>query len=160
MSRRQQITMNEQEISAYLRSARTMTLVSNGRDGYPHPMPMWFAINDDNHIFMTTFRKSQKVNNLRRDPRASLMVESGDDYQALRGVVIYSTVQLLDDEDQTRDIMFQISVRRGDTDPAIAESDAEKVRMGMQKSAAKRIGMCFVPERIVSWDHTKLGGVY
>ena len=83
MSRRSQITMTDEEIGSYLRSARTMTLVSNGKGGFPHPMPMWFAIDDDNNISMTTFRKSQKINNLRRDPKVALLVESGDAYEGL-----------------------------------------------------------------------------
>ncbi len=160
MSRRQQITMNDEEIGAFLRSAGTMTLVSNGHDGYPHPMPMWFAVNEENQIFMTTFSKSQKVKNLRRDPRATLMVESGEEYEALRGIVIYSKVQFTDSVEETMDILYQISIQRGNTDPGLATAAVDKIKLGMQRSAEKRVGMCFTPERIVSWDHTKLGGVY
>ena len=71
MSRRNKINMSDQEINDYLRAARTMILVSNGKDGYPHPMPMWFAIDDDNNIYMSTFRKSQKISNLRRESNHS-----------------------------------------------------------------------------------------
>ena len=76
-SRRELIQMSEAERSAFLRSHKTMTIVSNGPGGYPHPMPMWFALDADGGVRMTTFRKSQKVMNLRRDPRVSLLVESG-----------------------------------------------------------------------------------
>lgn len=156
MSRRDKIKMTIDEIGAFLRSSRTIILVSNGKDGFPHPMPMWYAVDDDNVITMTTFRKSQKITNLRKDPRVSLLVESGDAYQQLKSAVIYTEVELLDGVEATRDILFNISVQRGDLD-----ADAgEDIREGMMNTASKRIGMRFTPDKIVSWDHGKLAGVY
>jgi hypothetical protein len=156
MSRRNQIGMTSDEINGYLRSAKTMTLVSNGKDGFPHPMPMWFALDDDNTIYMTTFRKSQKVKNLQRDPKVTLMVESGVQYQQLKGLIIYAEVEFLDATDAASDIMFRVSVQRGEA----SADDENQAKSGMQRSAEKRIGMKFKPQRIVSWDHGKLGGVY
>ena len=156
MSRRDKILMTPDEISDFLRESRTIILVSNGKDGYPHPMPMWYAVDDDNVIYMTTFRKSQKINNLRRDPRVSLLVESGNAYQELKSVLIYTDVELVEDVEQTRDILFRISVQRGD----LQEDAGESIREGMLATAAKRIGMKFTPEKIITWDHSKLGGVY
>jgi len=156
MSRRDKIKMTIDEIGAFLRSSRTIILVSNGKDGFPHPMPMWYAVDEDNVITMTTFRKSQKITNLRKDPRVSLLVESGDAYQQLKSAVIYTEVELLDGVEATRDILFNISVQRGDLD-----ADAgEDIREGMMNTASKRIGMRFTPDKIVSWDHSKLAGVY
>ena len=156
MSRRNQIRLGEEEITEYLRSSRTMILVSNGKDGYPHPMPMWFAIDDDNCIYMTTFRKSQKINNLRKDPRVALLVESGDAYQELKSLLIYTDVEFIEDVETTSDILVQISSQRGE----IQEGASEEIHRGMLKTAEKRIGMKFTPRKIVSWDHSKLGGVY
>src|ERR1700730_12470632 len=79
-SRRADVEMSPDEIRDYLRSHFRLTLVSNGLGGYPHPMPMNYAVDDDDRIVMTTFRKSQKVANLRRDPRATLLVETGVAY--------------------------------------------------------------------------------
>lgn len=156
MSRRDQIRMTDDEIGDYLRESRTIILVSNGKDGYPHPMPMWYYVDDDNVVYMTTFRKSQKINNLKKDPKVALLVESGDAYEQLKSVLIYTEVELLDDDEATRDVLFNISVQRGDL-----QSDAgEAVREGMMKTAAKRIGMKFTPQKIITWDHSKLGGVY
>jgi len=105
---------------------------------------------------MTTFRKSQKINNLKKDPRVALLVESGDVYQELKSVLIYTEVELIDDVEATRDILFNISVQRGDL-----QADAgEKIREGMMSTASKRMGMKFTPDKIVTWDHSKLGGVY
>ena len=156
MSRRDQIKMPHEEITEFLKNSRTMILVSNSKHGYPHPMPMWYAVDDDNVVYMTTFRKSQKILNLRRDPRVALLVESGNAYEELKSVLIYTEVELLDDTEATRDILFRISVQRGD----LKEEDAESVRAGMMKNAAKRIGMKFTPNQIITWDHSRLGGVY
>lgn len=156
MSRRDQITMSEAEIRNYLKSAKTMILVSNGKDGYPHPMPMWFHVDDTGTVFMTTFRKSQKIRNLQRDPRVALLVESGEAYQALKGVVIYADAEIIDDLDTTKQTMYNVSVSRGDV-----TSDQPDVVLGaLERTAAKRVTMRFKPNKIVSWDHAKLGGVY
>lgn len=156
MSRRDQIKMTDDEVMDFLREARTMILVSNGKDGFPHPMPMWFAVDDNNVVTMTTFRKSQKIVNLKRDPKVALLVESGDDYQELKSIVIYTEVELLDDVAATRDILYNISVQRGD----IEDDGNETIREGMMKTAEKRMGMRFTPDKMVTWDHSKLGGVY
>ena len=156
MSRRDQIRLTDDEVADFLRTSRTIILVSNGKNGYPRPMPMWYAVDDNNVVTMTTFRKSQKINNLKRDPRVALLVESGDAYQELKSVLIYTEVELIDDVEATRDILFNISVQRGDL-----QADAgEAIREGMMNTASKRIGMRFTPDKIVSWDHSKLGGVY
>ena len=156
MSRRNQIELTEEEISEYLIKSRTMILVSNGKDGYPHPMPMWYAIDDKKCIYMTTFRKSQKVKNLRKDPKAALLIESGDAYQELKSLIIYTSVELIEEVEAVRDILEQIALQRGD----MQENANQDIREGMLKTAEKRIGMKFKPKRIVSWDHSKLGGVY
>jgi len=156
MSRRTQIQLSDQEIHDFLKSSRTMILVSNGKNGWPHPMPMWFWVDDDNNIFMTTFRKSQKVNNIKRDPRVTLLVESGDAYQELKSVVIYAEAEVVDDLDYTTEIMFNLSAARGEVDAG----QADAVKGPMQRSASKRVVLRFNPKKIVSWDHAKLGGVY
>lgn len=153
MSRRGAITLTDEEIGDYLRKSKTMILVSNGKDGFPHPMPMWFAVDDDNTVYMTTFRKSQKITNLKRDAKVALLVESGEAYQELKSVLIYTEVELLDDVDATRDILVKIATQRGD----VVDGPAQE---GMLRTAPKRIGMKFTPRKIISWDHSKLGGVY
>ncbi|MCH8257368.1 MAG: pyridoxamine 5'-phosphate oxidase family protein [Proteobacteria bacterium] len=156
MSRRDKIRMSDEEISDFLRSSRTMILVSNGRNGYPHPMPMWFAVDDDNSVLMTTFRKSQKVRNLKKDPRVSLLVEAGEKYQELKSLLIYTEVEIIDDIEVTIDVMFKMSLQRGD----VSADQEEAVKKNLRKTAEKRVVMRFNPGKIVSWDHSKLGGVY
>ena len=99
MHRRDQIRMTDAEICDFLRTQKTIILSSIGPDGVPHPMPMWFAADDDLTVSMATFRGTQKIVNLQRDPRVSLLVESGHEYSELKGVVIYGTAELGEDTD-------------------------------------------------------------
>jgi PPOX class probable F420-dependent enzyme len=155
-SRRDLIRLSDVEIRDFLDSQRTMTIVSNGHGGYPHPMPMWFCVDPDGSIRMTTFRKSQKVANLRRDPRVALLVESGVEYQELRGVVFYGEAELLEDPELIRDTLMRASGRD--------LPDSPEARKGMEavfaKQVPKRICIRVRPQRIVSWDHSKLAGTY
>ena len=156
-SRRYLIRMSEEEVREYLRSSKTMMINSNGPGGYPHPMPMWFAVDDDDTVRMTTFRKSQKVANLQRDPRVSLLVESGGgDYNQLRGVVLYGQARVVDDFEEVMKTLRKISGLDALTDPA-ARKGADAA---IGKTAAKRIAILVRPEKTVSWDHRKLGGTY
>ena len=155
-SRRDLIRMSEGELRDFLRTNKTMMINSIGPGGYPHPMPMWFAVDDDGTVRMTTFRKSQKVLNLRRDPRVSLLVESGEQYAELRGVVIYGKAEVVDDLEVVKGILRRIGGVGGLADPS-AQRAADAV---IGNTAAKRVAILVHPERIVSWDHRKLGGGY
>jgi 3-ketosteroid 9alpha-monooxygenase subunit B len=156
MSRRDQIRMTDDELRRFLGLHKTMTICSIGPDGYPHPMPMWFAVDEDGAVRMTTFRKSQKVKNIQRDPRVSLLVEAGEDYTELRGVVLYGKCEIIDDIERVKDTLMQISGREVPDDPGAQEA-ARDVIGG---TASKRVVLVIRPERIVSWDHRKLGGSY
>ena len=158
MSRRGLIQMSDEEVRSYVHAAKTIILTSNGVGGYPHPMPMWFGIEEDGTIRMTTFRASQKVKNLKRDPRVSLLVESGEEYSELMGVVYYGKAELIDDIDEVTKTLILASTR-GQTTPLTAEQ-REGMAKVMQKTAAKRICIRLKPDRVVSWDHRKLGGTY
>jgi PPOX class probable F420-dependent enzyme len=155
-SRRDLIRMSEEEARAFLRASKTMTIISNGPGGYPHPMPMWFAVDDDGTVRMTTFRKSQKVMNIRRDPRVSLLVESGEEYNKLRGLVIYGKAEVVDEAEVVKATLRKISGIGTLSDPA-ALKGAEAV---IANTAAKRVAILVRPEKTVSWDHGKLGGTY
>ena len=157
MSRRDQIRMTDDEVRAFLAAGRTAILTSIGRDGLPHPMPMWYALDGDGAVLMTTFTKSQKIRNLKRDPRASLLVEAGDVYEELRGVVIYGTAELDPDPDAIVAILQAVSTRRGDL---ASGEPADAVQSAFRKQASKRTAIRVRPQKTVAWDHRKLAGAY
>ncbi|MEQ8486121.1 MAG: pyridoxamine 5'-phosphate oxidase family protein [Pseudomonadales bacterium] len=155
-SRREQIQLTPAEIAGFMVAQKTIVIVSNGKDGFPHPMPMWFYADDAGCVYCTTFRKSQKVLNYQRDPRASLLVESGEEYAELKSVLIYADTQIIDDVDAVVDALVKINTK-GRTPTA---EEVEQIARGVLKTAEKRVVLKFVPKRYVSWDHGKLGGRY
>ncbi len=155
-SRREIIKLTEEQVRDYLERQKTLIVVSNGRDGYPHPMPMWFYTDDAGCLYCTTFSKAQKVLNWRRDPKASLLVESGEEYAKLKAVLIYATAEIIDDFNAVCDALVKISTKGRRVTPE--QTDA--IRSQVTGTAAKRVLLKFTPERYVSWDHAKLGGRY
>jgi nitroimidazol reductase NimA-like FMN-containing flavoprotein (pyridoxamine 5'-phosphate oxidase superfamily) len=144
--------MTPEEISSFLAGSKTMTICSINASGVPHPMPMWFGIEPDGAIVMTTFTKSQKI----RDPRVSLLVEAGEEYAELQGVVIYGDAELVPATDQVVEILLTVTKRSG----AVGQGNDDAVRAGVRGTASKRTGIRVRPQKIVSWDHKKLGGRY
>jgi nitroimidazol reductase NimA-like FMN-containing flavoprotein (pyridoxamine 5'-phosphate oxidase superfamily) len=155
-SRRNSIELTGAEIRAFLDSRKTLIIVSNGKDGYPHPMPMWFYVDDEDCLYCTTFGKSQKILNWKRDPKASLLVESGTEYAQLKGVVIYARAEIIEDLDTAIDTLVKINTRGATIDAA----QRQALTAAVSKTASKRAVIKFHPERYVSWDHSKLGGRY
>lgn len=155
-SRRKHIEMTDAELRAYLDAAKTIVIVSNGRRGHPHAMPMWFARQEDGAILCTTFAKSQKVLNWRRDAKATLLVESGLEYAELKGAMVYARCEIVEDAEAVKDALVAINAKGRGLDAA----GRAKLREAVAGTAAKRVLLKFTPERVVSWDHAKLGGRY
>jgi len=158
LSRRDQIRMTEAEQKAFLAGAQTIVICSLDPRGYPHPMPMWFALEDDGAVVMTTFTKSQKIKNLERDPRVSLLAESGTVYAELRGVVLQGEAELVREKEQVLDILARVGAKSAGG--AGNAPNPEQLRSALMATVPKRTGIRVRPERVVSWDHRKLGGVY
>ncbi len=153
MTQRDQIRLTDAELRDYLQRSRAIIINSIGPDGVPHPMPMFYAVETDGAIVMSTYTKSQKIQNLKRDPRVSLLVEDGAKYFELRGVVLYGRAELIDDTDEVARILAAVALRQGE--PSDESPDA---LAGRRRMASKRTGIRVRPQRIVSWDHRKLVG--
>ncbi|MEN9594365.1 MAG: hypothetical protein RLY23_848 [Actinomycetota bacterium] len=153
MSRRDIIRMTEAEVESYLTSGRDLQVASINADGTPHLVTMWFALVDGDLCFWT-YGRSQKIVNLQRDPRVTVLVADGDVYEKLRGVSVAGTATVIEDRDEVN---------------AIGEAVFEKywmpitdeaVREGVHAMGAKRLGVRISLEKVVSWDHSKLEGAY
>ena len=154
-SRRDAIRMTPAEIRAYLGEAIRIILVTIGADGMPHPVPMNYGLDEDGRILITSFARSQKVRNLERDPRASLLVESGDSYDSLKAVIAFADAEIVRDADAVRAGMNRIRAP-GVMAQSLSDAMSEQVRA----SIAKRVLLRFTPFRHVSWDHGKIAGLY
>lgn len=155
MSRRDQITMTPEEQLAFLEGERVVIASTIGPRGWPHSMPLWFTVREG-EIWAWTFAKSQKVKNLERDLRCTLLVEAGELYGELRGVQIEAEAELIRDPERVLDFGKELTVRYSDGIEEI-EGDAAA---GLAAQAPKRVAIHFHPVRTASWDHRKLGGTY
>lgn len=152
MPRPDEIKMSPEEVGAYLKKGRTIILVSNGRKGYPHAVPMFYGIDDDLTIRFATYGSSQKVKNIERDPRVTLLVESGSAYDELAGVMVEGEAEIVTDLDATVDTMIEAM---GKTENALPPA-SELPTAVKQQMAGKRVLIRVRPKRFLSWDHQKL----
>lgn len=152
-SRRASIAMTDGERERFLEEGWTLQVATNGPGGFPHLAAMWYVLRDG-LIHFTTFAKSQKIVNVRRDPRITAMLETGHAYEELRGLVVRGTAELDEDVRATAAIMSLVARKyRGMPIPAETPEAA-------LPAAAKRVVVRIRPDRVYSWDHTKLGGRY
>jgi PPOX class probable F420-dependent enzyme len=156
-SRRDQITMSDDELRAFLAEQKIVTVGTTGPHGRPHLMPLWYVVDDGPELRGWTYAKSQKAKNLERDPRATLQVEAGVEYAELRGVMFECDVLIERDPDKVVDYGLALFARYA---PGADGGVPEETRQMVLAQAKKRIGLRFVPTRTVSWDHRKLGGTY
>ena len=157
MSRRDQITMSDSEVLAFLDEERTVVCATNGRRGWPHLMPLWYVLRPTGdggapQIWAWTFAKSQKAKNLERDPRATLQVEAGEEYDKLRGVMFECDVIVHGAVATITEVAIDLFGRYGGVN--------DDVRAMVAAQAPKRIALQFVERSRATWDHRKLGGVY
>jgi nitroimidazol reductase NimA-like FMN-containing flavoprotein (pyridoxamine 5'-phosphate oxidase superfamily) len=175
LSRRDQIKMSDAEVAEFLAEERTVVCATIGPHGWPHMMPLWYVVRDASgargesgapepgppEIWAWTYAASQKTRNLERDARATLQVETGEQYHELRGVMLECEVVIHRDPQIVSALGQEIFARyaspRGQ--PPATELPAEVAAM-VAKQAAKRVAFQFVERRRASWDHRKLGDVY
>ncbi len=155
MSRREEIKLTAEEQLELLDSERVVQVATNGPRGWPHVMPLWYVVRDG-EIWVWTYAKSQKVRNLERDPRATLLVETGTEYQELRGVQIEADAEIVRGTERVLEFGKELTVRY----TAGIESVEGDAAAGLRAQAPKRVAIHFHPIRTATWDHRKLGGSY
>ena len=154
-SKRDQIKLSADEQAELLESERIVVVTSIGPRGWPHSMPLWY-VPRDGEIWIWTYAKSQKVKNLERDPRATLLIETGFEYGELRGIQVEAEAELIRDTERVVEFAKLLTIRYSEGIESV-EGDAAA---GLRAQAPKRVSIHFHPKRIASWDHGKLGGVY
>ena len=149
MNRRQQIQLSPEEQAAFFRENHKASLATIDQHGFPHVVGMNYVAKDG-AFYMTSYGKAQKVMNIRRDPRVGLMVESGASYSELRGVMVRGRCEIIEGPEAVQAVFAAMAERRGGGGPA----------SGALQSAPKRVVLKVIPEKVISWDHRKLGGRY
>jgi PPOX class probable F420-dependent enzyme len=154
MSRRSEIQLSPDEQRDLIDTERIVVVSSLGSRGWPHSMPLWY-VPRDGEVWIYTYAKSQKVRNLERDPRATLLIETGHEYAELRGVEIEAEAEIHRDIETVFEMAKDLTSRYAggaQVDDAAAEA--------LRAQAQKRVAIRFAPRRVATWDHRKLGGRY
>jgi len=149
VKQRDVIKMTDDEVDAFLEAGRTMSFATMNHDATIHVVAMWYGFLEGAIAFETK-AKSQKVRNLLRNPTITCMVEDGKTYEELRGFKDVATAEIIDDPDR----MFElgISVFERYQGPY-----SEEMKPFVEVMLNKRVVVKVAVDRIVSWDHRKLG---
>ena len=152
-SGRAAVRLSDEELADFLESNMKVQVATVGPDGAPHLTTLFYALDEQGRITFWTYGSSQKIKNLRRDPRISCLVEDGVDYGELRGVSIQGRGELVEDYDAIRTLGRRVvEVMAGGAD--LGELGDQIV----DGQARKRVGVVVVPDKVASWDHRKMNG--
>lgn len=152
-SRRDTIAMTEAEMWDFIETQKSIQVCTLNKDGSPHLTVMWFAVKDKT-IVLETFTKAQKIVNLKRNPKMAVLLEDGEKYEDLRGVSINCEAELIDDYETVHALHVDVVVRN---QPGVTAEQAEEFTREMSK---KKTVIRVRPQKAMSWDHRKLGGIY
>jgi PPOX class probable F420-dependent enzyme len=141
--------MSEDEVTALLEGARKLQLATINPDGTPPLVTMFYGL-DKGRITFWTYGKAQKARNLARDPRVSCLIEAGEDYAELRGVLVYGRVTPMDDAESVLAVGMAVARRMT---PGVAD---ELLRPYVEQTGRKRVAYVVEPTKMVSWDHRRL----
>jgi PPOX class probable F420-dependent enzyme len=156
---RKDITMTHDEQQAFLGQGHTLIVTTIGKDGWPHAAPMWYFL-DAGRVAFRTFTKSQKIVNLQRNSKITVLLEEGADYEELRGIMIKGTARLVTDPAQVLAMYGELSRKYAFVGTEVIPLEGEALEAAFGRFAPKNTGVIVEPESIVSWDHRKLAGAY
>ena len=152
MSLRDKIKMSEKELSSFLQKQISLQIGTINKDGSPHLTTMWYLYDGENFIFHT-YTKSQKIINLKRDSRITLLTEAGSQYSDLQGIIIYGNAEIISGENSLEEVIRYMEMVG---EKYIKDEEGAQYIEGMKLQAPKRSVVIVKPSKFISWDHTKL----
>ncbi len=156
---RKDITMTPEEMADFLDRGTTLQVATLDKHGWPHVAPMWYFV-DDGKVVFRSFTKSQKIVNLQRDPRLTVLLEDGLDYSQLRGLMIRGEARLVTDRDYVLESYRQLAAKYPMLEGAPTQLDAVALEAAFGRFAEKNTAVVVQPTKVSSWDHRKLSGAY
>jgi nitroimidazol reductase NimA-like FMN-containing flavoprotein (pyridoxamine 5'-phosphate oxidase superfamily) len=136
--------MTDEEVKAFLDAKPGWIILSTiGRHGYPHSVPIgYFRLGDD--IYMGCRDGTQKVKNIMRNPKVSLVLESGTTRRDIKGVMIQGQATVYTDAENILRLSRAAAQLRGVADEALPQTP--------------RPGVAYIkvaPQRMISWDYSQ-----
>jgi nitroimidazol reductase NimA-like FMN-containing flavoprotein (pyridoxamine 5'-phosphate oxidase superfamily) len=152
VNQRARITMSDDEVATLLGESRKLQLGTINPDGTPHLVTMFYGLTEG-RISFWTYGKAQKTRNIERDARVSCLIEAGEEYSDLRGVLVYGVARRIDDSEGVLGVGMTVARRMAGV-PDAEELLTEYVAY----TGRKRVAFVVEPTRVISWDHRKLAG--
>lgn len=145
------LRLSPDEAWSFLERAHTGILTTLRSDGSPVALPVWF-VTLDRTICIGTPAGTKKIMRVRRDPRASFLVEQGERWAELQAVHLSGQVEIVTDDDVvTRVVQALDDKYREFQTPSAAMPE------NTQKHYARRAILRLHPEgRILSWDNRRI----
>jgi PPOX class probable F420-dependent enzyme len=153
VNQRQSIELTSEEQQELIAGSRVMQVASINPDGRPHLVPMWFELDDDGAVVFTTYGRSQKIQNLERDARITLLFETGEAYNEIRGLSVDTTAEVVRDPHVTAATLALVGAKYAGRPRPTAPPEGEPPPVA-HKRVTVRIPI--EGQRIRSWDHRKL----
>jgi nitroimidazol reductase NimA-like FMN-containing flavoprotein (pyridoxamine 5'-phosphate oxidase superfamily) len=145
------VRLSEDELWEKIRAAHTAIVVTLRRDGRAVPLPLWFVA-ENKQVYIGTPAASKKVARLRRDERASFLVESGEAWVDLAAVVLQVRAEFVDGDAETARIQSLMDAKyAGFALPRSSVPTATK-----KHYTGWQIIRLVPVEAPVSWDNSKI----
>ena len=151
-SLREKIKMSQEERLQFLEKQISLQIGTINKDGSPHLTTMWYIYDGDNFIFHT-YTKSQKIINLKRDSRITLLTEAGSQYSDLQGIIVYGNAEIINGKDSLEEVIRYMEMVG---EKYIKDEEGSQYIEGMKLQAPKRSVVIVKPSKFISWDHTKI----
>ena len=152
VKQRSKVVMTDAEIDEFLAGRHSMTMSTIGPDGGIHSVAMWYGFLEG-AVAIESKAKAQKVVNLRRDPRMTMLVEDGETYETLRGVSLVGRGEVVEDPDRIWELGVSVFSRYN-------APYTEEMKPYVEMMLNKRVVVKMLVDKVISWDHRKLGGSY
>jgi PPOX class probable F420-dependent enzyme len=132
--------LDDPVIQAFLATKEVAVLATVQPDGAPLAMPMWF-VHDPAAVTMISVDGLQKVGNLHRDPRVSVVAEAGTRGD-ICGVIVQGRAEFLTESAERRRLVARFLAKY---EPDLAR------RWGGHAMPPDRVMFRIVPSRVRSW---------
>lgn len=151
-SLRDKIKMSKEEMTSFLKNEISLQIGTINKDGSPHLTTMWYFYDGNSFIFHT-YTKSQKIINLKRDSRITVLTETGSQYSDLQGIIAYGEAEIINGKDNPEEVIKYMDLVGN---KYIKGEDSAQYLEGMKLQAPKRSVVIIKPSKFISWDHSKL----
>lgn len=155
-----ELGLTDAEVDELMTTTWNMRVASVGPGDRINLTPLWFGWGGGNVYF---YCRGQKITNLRRNPRATILVDRNERFPELQGVMLQGTARVLEDAEaengdpHLEGVRWQMGTKYAGGHGEPAPPAGEKVRNGATARGRGWRWVVFTPERAVSWDNTKLG---